>query len=194
MLQHFSPLLAAIALTMTTGWLALSDQAGVPLSASEFIQQMGRLRNQVLDQPKPEATVSQNSVSPQAALEQAVHTQVNAYRAQQGLSPLSLDVRMSEIARQHSEDMASGGVPFGHNGFEQRIQAIARTIPYRTAGENVAYNQGYRDSVAQAVEGWINSPGHRANLEGDFEVTGVGIARTTDGKYYFTQLFVRRLL
>ncbi|MBD2074387.1 CAP domain-containing protein [Phormidium sp. FACHB-592] len=126
------------------------------------------------------------------SLEQAVLTQVNQYRASRKLPPLKMDSRISEQSRLHSQAMASGGVPFSHNGFKQRVQAIARTLPYSRAAENVAFNQGYSDPVRQAVQGWLKSPGHLKNIEGSFDTTGVGIAKNAKGEYYFTQVFIRR--
>lgn len=190
MFRLFSlPLTGAVAL-LATSWLLLSEQAGTPLTPVEFTGQLGRLRDQLADVPPP----APPSDAEYADLEQAVHDQVNAFRAEQNLPPLTLDPRISEVARKHSEDMAAGRVEFGHAGFEGRVRSIARTIPYRSAAENVAYNQGYSAPVEQAVEGWIDSPGHRVNMEGQFNLTGIGVTRTADGKYYFTQIFIRRLL
>ncbi|NMG61087.1 CAP domain-containing protein [Geitlerinema sp. P-1104] len=125
------------------------------------------------------------------ALEVAAHEQVNAYRQRQGLSPLELDERISAIARHHSQAMASGEVPFSHDGVEGRYEAIGDVIPYRQVAENVAYNFGYSDPVEQAVQGWIDSPGHEQNMSGDYDISGMGIAVNSEGEYYFTQLFVR---
>ncbi|MEG4217619.1 CAP domain-containing protein [Microcoleus sp. Pol14C6] len=121
-------------------------------------------------------------------LEKAVNQQINQYRASKKLPPLSIDPRITQIARIHSEDMAKGKVSFSHDGFEARAKAI--TIPYKSVAENLAYNFGYRDPVRNAVEGWIKSDGHRKNMEGQFNVTGIGIAKNAKGEYYFTQLFV----
>jgi uncharacterized protein YkwD len=126
------------------------------------------------------------------SLEQAVLTQVNQYRASRKLPPLKMDSRISEQSRLHSQAMASGRVPFSHDGFQQRVQAIARTLPYSRAAENVAFNQGYSDPVRQAVQGWLKSPGHLKNIEGSFDTTGVGIAKNAKGEYYLTQIFIRR--
>jgi uncharacterized protein YkwD len=79
-----------------------------------------------------------------------------------------------------------------HDGFEQRIDAISQAIPLRSAAENVAFNSGFANPDTQAVMGWIDSPGHRENIEGNFDLTGVGITQNTQGEYYFTQLFVLR--
>ncbi len=124
------------------------------------------------------------------AIEQAVHNQVNQYRASLGLAPLSLDSRISSQARAHSQNMASGAVPFSHDGFSQRVQAIAEVISYDGAAENVAYNQGYSDPATQAVQGWLNSTGHRTNIEGGYNLTGIGVAKNSSGEYYFNQVFV----
>ena len=124
-------------------------------------------------------------------LEVAAHEQVNAYRQQQGLAPLELDERISAIARHHSQAMASGEVPFSHDGVEGRYEAMGDLISYRQVAENVAYNFGYSDPVEQAVSGWIDSPGHEQNMSGDYSITGMGVAISDEGEYYFTQLFVR---
>ncbi|MCZ0902419.1 CAP domain-containing protein, partial [Microcoleus sp. HI-ES] len=69
-------------------------------------------------------------------LEKAVNQQINQYRASKKLPPLSIDPRISQIARIHSEDMAKGKVSFSHDGFEGRAEAI--TIPYKSVAENLA--------------------------------------------------------
>lgn len=140
--------------------------------------------------PKNSSKTANNSRF--GALEQAIHQKVNQYRQSQNLPPLTLDPRISEQARIHSQAMASKKATFSHDGFEKRVDAIAKSIPYRSAGENLAYNQGYRDPVGQAVEGWLNSPGHYKNIVGDFDLTGVGVVKTPQGRYYFTQIFIRR--
>ncbi len=58
------------------------------------------------------------------------------------------------------------------------------------AAENLAVNKGYANPAVQAVQGWRKSPGHHANLIGNFNLTGVGITRSADGTYYFTQIYL----
>ena len=53
------------------------------------------------------------------------------------------------------------------------------------AAENVAY--GY--NVTSVVDAWMNSPGHRANILGDFTHIGVGVAKGSDGQLYYVQNF-----
>ena len=124
-----------------------------------------------------------------AALEQSVFNQINNYRASQGLPALTRNSAIENQARIHSQNMANGTVPFGHTGFSERVKAIG--IPYRAAGENVAYNQGYSDPATIAVQGWLKSPGHLANIKGNYEKTGIGVASNSRGAIYFTQIFLR---
>jgi uncharacterized protein YkwD len=123
-------------------------------------------------------------------LEQEAYRQVNQYRISRSLKPLEFNAQISQIARIHSQNMAGKKAPFSHDGFKQRVQQMQVAIPLRKAGENLAFIKGYPDPVAIAVQGWIDSPGHRHNMEGDFNVTGMGVAKNAAGEYYFTQLFV----
>jgi uncharacterized protein YkwD len=127
-----------------------------------------------------------------ATLEQKILTQINQYRAGRGLPRLTSNATIVQQARTHSQNMSKGTVPFGHQGFQQRIQAIARVIPLMAAAENVAYNSGYNDPATVAVQGWLKSPGHKINIEGNYNLTGIGVAKSRTGAYYFTQIFIRR--
>lgn len=122
------------------------------------------------------------------SLEQAVFEQINQYRTSQNLPALTRNSAMDEQARIHSQNMASGKVPFSHQGFSERIQATG--IARKSASENVAYNQG-RDAATRAVQDWLKSPGHLANIQGNYNLTGIGVATNGKGEVYFTQLFIR---
>ena len=89
--------------------------------------------------------------------------------------------------------MAAGRVPTGHKGFEARQRELSKLIPLRGIAENVGMND-YPPSrtVRAAVSGWLDSRGHRENIEGRYDLTGVGIVRDSRGVYYYTQIFVRR--
>ncbi|TAF60228.1 MAG: CAP domain-containing protein, partial [Oscillatoriales cyanobacterium] len=102
----------------------------------------------------PQNSMNTNLASSSIAdLEKAANQQINQYRASKKLPPLSIDPRITQQARIHSENMASGKVKFSHDGFEGRAKAIA--IPYQSVAENVAYNMGFSDPVRNAVDGWI---------------------------------------
>jgi uncharacterized protein YkwD len=114
---------------------------------------------------------------------------VNDDRKMQGLSPLKLSDVESSIAAKHSRDMASGKVPFGHSGLNARAKAIRKALgEIMSVGENVASGPM---SAREVVDGWLKSPGHKRNIEGDFTLTGIGIASDKRGNIYFTQIFSR---
>ncbi len=128
---------------------------------------------------------------PEAPLEAAVAELVNEYRESAGFARLRLDEEVSAIAREHSRWMASGRIPLGHDGFSLRVQATRLAIgPVSRISENTARNRGYANPAQRAFDGWLTSPTHRKNLDGDFLITGVSIARSPRGAYFFTQIFV----
>jgi len=126
------------------------------------------------------------------ALEHVVFTLVNRHRRTLGLPPLAQDSRITEQARLHSAAMAAGTTPLGHAGFDDRVAMLRRAMTARRSAENVAFNQGHRDPAADAVRGWLASRGHRENIEGPYEMTGVGVVSNAKGEFYFTQIFVGR--
>ncbi|PSK93044.1 CAP domain-containing protein [Taibaiella chishuiensis] len=114
----------------------------------------------------------------------------NKFRSSKGLKPLVLLDELSEQAQAHSKNMARKKVGFGHKGFDKRTAAIRSELGWGSAfAENVAY--GHLDAEA-VVNLWINSPGHRKNLLGDYTHIGIGIAEARDGSLYFTQIFLAK--
>ncbi len=116
---------------------------------------------------------------------------VNDERAKKGLEPLEMNNRLSGLAHMKSKDMADNNY-FSHTSptygspFEMMKQF---DFNYRTAGENIAAGQRTPESV---VQGWMNSPGHRANiLNENFTQIGVGYVEGS-GQYgtYWTQEFI----
>jgi uncharacterized protein YkwD len=93
-------------------------------------------------------------------------------------------------AEKHSADMASRKVAFSHDGFETRVSVISRQIGgIKKSAENIAYG---KIGAKEVVDIWLKSPGHRKNIEGNYQLTGIGIARAKDGTIFFTQIFVAR--
>jgi len=123
-----------------------------------------------------------------ATLEAETLRLINEERAKKGLPALISDERIVKQARIHSANMGNGSVAFGHDGFEARVRATG--VTYYSAGENVAWNN-YPDPVQTAVNDWMNSDGHRKNILGNYNLTGMGIAKSASGKYYFTQIFIQ---
>jgi uncharacterized protein YkwD len=121
---------------------------------------------------------------------------VNTERQRRGLRPLVWDGGLTRLARYHSQNMARGGYlsHVDRDGLDLKARAQALGLRgWSTIGENIAYNQGYSDPTAFAVERWMISQKHRENaMNGDYTHAAVGIARAADGTYYFTQVFMKR--
>jgi uncharacterized protein YkwD len=111
----------------------------------------------------------------------------NSFREKNNLPPLKWSQALCKIGRVHSKDMAEGRVPFGHSGFEKRVASYP--MPTSSAAENVAWNAGTSDIAVTAVNGWINSPGHRKNLLSRHNYCGIGVFRSANNRFYLTQLF-----
>jgi len=113
----------------------------------------------------------------------------NAERTRRGLRPLTVDTRLAAAAQAHSADMVRRAF-FAHENPDGRQvwdRAVAAGYAYRKVAENIAAGQR---SAEEVVRGWVESPGHRANiLDGD--LTQIGVGRAEGGSYgvYWTQVF-----
>jgi uncharacterized protein YkwD len=103
------------------------------------------------------------------SLEAGVLREVNATRAQYGLPPLRLNLRLSEAATAHTREMAADGY-FKHNSFDgtpfwQRITHFYGVggYGYWSVGENLLWSSPDVDA-SQALQWWMQSPPHRANI------------------------------
>jgi uncharacterized protein YkwD len=140
----------------------------------------------------PNSNSANSKAIPLATIKQSVYAQINQYRQSRKLPSLSLNSAISEQATNHSQAMARKQISFSHDGFDRRVQVIGKVIVYSSSAENIAYNQGHSDPAKVAVDGWLKSPSHRRNIEGQFDLTGIGVARNSAGEYYFTQIFIRQ--
>lgn len=119
----------------------------------------------------------------------------NQFRAQNGVAPLQLNQELNAAALNHSTDMALQDY-FSHTGKDgssagDRMKQVGYTS--YAWGENIA--AGYT-TPEQVVQGWINSPGHRANmLNSSFTELGIGYYHlendtgSVNYKNYWTQDF-----
>ena len=131
-------------------------------------------------------TTDNQSGTPSNSVEAEVHRLVNLHRTGMGLPALEWNEIIANECRQHSQEMANAHT-INHDGFNERIRKIGETISWGWAGENVAYNY----SAESVVTAWLNSPGHKSNIESNSNLTGVGVAFDEDSVIYFTQIFIR---
>lgn len=130
------------------------------------------------------------------SLEQRAFELINAKREAEGESPLAWDADLSRVARGHSAEMARHR-RLSHVGADGRDVAERAhrfgITGWRALAENIAYNQGFDDPAAFAVDRWLRSVKHRGNiLRPGFTHTAIGVAETADGRIFFTQVFITR--
>jgi uncharacterized protein YkwD len=133
--------------------------------------------------------------SPTNSYIQQVLNLTNVERTKSGLQPLRLNDKLNQSAQAHSQDMAIADY-FSHtgaNGSNAGDRAASAGYYYSSLGENIA--AGYI-TPQEVVQGWMNSPGHRANImNAGYQELGVGyyyLANDTGNvnyNYYWTQEF-----
>jgi uncharacterized protein YkwD len=125
------------------------------------------------------------------AFETEVFNLVNQERAKVGMSPLACDPLATQVAHAYSQVMCDKNWlnhtgPDGSSPFS-RMQKGG--IKFSTGGENIAAGQATPQAVMQS---WMNSPGHRANILGNYAHIGVGYVPCGGGSsygHYWTQNF-----
>jgi len=113
---------------------------------------------------------------------------LNEYRLSIGLNSLERINHISYKCEEHNKYMIQNNV-VDHNDFVARSTNMTNVLGAKRVGENVAYN--YKTPEA-AVRAWLDSPGHKENIVGDY--THFGLSVTTDpatGKKYYTNIFVK---
>lgn len=134
-----------------------------------------------------EETSDENEVTSPTSVEVEIVRLVNEHRVSLGKPVLESNDILWKAARSHTEYMI-GKKAISHDNFESRLDAIAKQLSYSSAGENVA--SGYTTPAA-VMTGWLNSQGHRENIEGDYNKIGVGAIQDADGTWYYTQIFLK---
>lgn len=112
---------------------------------------------------------------------------VNAERAKEGLSPLSLDTSMEAAAMVRAKEIQASFSHTRPNGSSFATALKEAGVSYRRAGENIAWGQ---KTPKEVVNAWMNSSGHRANIMNpQFNRIGVGYLTNASGTPYWVQLF-----
>jgi uncharacterized protein YkwD len=119
--------------------------------------------------------------------ENAVMNATNVYRNQIGLNTLKSIQHIGYISEEHNIYMIEQDT-ISHDYFQQRTDNLIKTLHAGHVGEVLAYNYTSPQSVLNA---WVNSPGHKNIIEGDFTNFGVSIKQDSNGRKYYTFIFVK---
>jgi uncharacterized protein YkwD len=116
-------------------------------------------------------------------------TLINNYRQSIGLNTLQIINHISYKSEEHNIYMIDNNV-VNHDYFQRRSDNLIQVLGAAKVGENIAYNYQTPESAFSA---WMNSPSHKANMEGDY--THFGISVTSDaetGRKYYTNMFIKK--
>ena len=178
-----------------------SADRSVNRSQEAYLLSSGDTRSATISRPRvfkpqPPKTVARVKTVNALTLERHAFELINRERSASGLDTLVWSDDAAKIARLHSENMATYNF-FSHTGLDgllvnDRADSFG-VNKWSAIGENIAYNQGFENPVEFAVERWMQSPKHRDNLlSRRWKESGIGIAVTDDGTYYFTEVFLLR--
>ena len=116
-------------------------------------------------------------------------TLINDYRQSKGLNSLTVINHISYKSEEHNFYMIDNNV-VNHDYFQQRSDNLVRVLGAEKVGENIAYNYQAAES---AMSAWLNSPSHKANIEGDYTHLGISVTINPDnGKKYYTNMFIKK--
>ncbi len=108
---------------------------------------------------------------------------VNRVRVERGLPPLKLNLELCRAAQMMSDEILLTG-NFGHiDSARRRADARALLVGYEFEwlGENLAAGQ---PTLERAIQGWLNSPSHQANLLNPaYREMGLGFTRLEGSRY-----------
>jgi hypothetical protein len=107
---------------------------------------------------------------------------INQSRSEAGLGALAVFWDLTDDARVHTAEMISAGQIY----HSSNAQLGAYSTGWARLGENV----GMGPNPSLLHQAFLNSPSHRANILGDYDLVGVGVDRAPDGTMFVTVVFM----
>ncbi|MDA9069686.1 CAP domain-containing protein [Flavobacteriaceae bacterium] len=113
---------------------------------------------------------------------------INNHRLSLGLNPLAeMDV-IKSVAYSHTDYMVDND-EVSHHNFFTRSNYLKSNAGAEKVSENVAFGYSSAESVVRA---WIKSEAHKENLEGDFTNFDISAEKNEDGRWYYTNIFIKK--
>ena len=113
---------------------------------------------------------------------------INNHRLSLGLSTLSDMTLVKQVAYSHTDYMVVNN-EVSHTNFYKRSDYLKANAGAIKVSENVAYGYSSAESVVKA---WLKSDGHRANIEGDFTNFDLAAEKNAEGKWYYTNISIKK--
>lgn len=137
---------------------------------------------------KADALIENVTVPETKTIELEILELINNHRLSEGLNPLQSMTIIKSTAFTHTDYMVDTQT-VSHANFFTRSNYLKSNAGAKSVSENVAY--GY--SSAQSVVGaWLRSEAHKKNMEGDFTNFEVSAEKDVDGRWYFTNIFIKK--
>ena len=165
-----------------------TDKDYVGMVSKQYIKLIYPTQNNTgtQDSTTPSQTENINGLT---ADEQEIFNLVNAQRTAAGLVALSIDTEVQKVARDKAQDMVDNNY-FSHTSptYGSPFDMMKNyEIKYNAAGENIAGNS----SNSGAVNAWMNSEGHKANiLSNNYNYTGIGVVSSPKYGKIYVQMFI----
>lgn len=194
-----------------TGWYQIQYNGATAYVASSYLMDEASYQAMIAEeeaalaaqQQAAEQAAAEQAATEQAAAEQAAQQQqvaqgdykaqvvalMNQERANAGVGGISQNASLDAVAQIRAQEIAQSFSHTRPNGTSCFTVLGENGIAYNYAGENIA--AGYGDP-ASVMSGWMNSPGHRANiLDGSFGQVGIGYYTDPNSGYgtYWVQIF-----
>ena len=190
-----------------TGWYQIQYNGMTAYVASSYLMDEASYQAMIAEEEAAalaaQQAAQQQAAAEQAAAEQAAQQQqvaqgdykaqvvalMNQERANAGIGGISQNASLDAVAQIRAQEIAQSFSHTRPNGTSCFTVLDENGIAYMTAGENIA--AGYGDP-ASVMSGWMNSPGHRANiLNGSFGQVGIGYYTDPNSGYgtYWVQIF-----
>jgi len=113
---------------------------------------------------------------------------INNHRLSLGLSPLAEMNIIKSVAYSHTDYMVDND-EVSHHNFFTRSNYLKSNAGAQKVSENVAFGYSSAESVVRA---WIKSEAHKANLEGDYTNFDVSAEKNEEGRWYYTNIFIKK--
>ncbi|WP_203255664.1 CAP domain-containing protein [Hyunsoonleella ulvae] len=137
---------------------------------------------------KAEALIVNETVPSTKPIEVEILELINNHRLSEGLQPLQSMTIIKSTAFTHTDYMADTQT-VSHANFFTRSNYLKNNAGAKNVSENVAYGYSSAESVVNA---WMRSESHKKNIEGDFTDFEVSAEKDIDGRWYFTNIFIKK--
>ena len=129
-----------------------------------------------------------NNSNSNTSYETEIMKLINQHRINMGLSELKiLDVIKSQTDKHNDYMIIKREI--SHDNSDDRFEYLQTNANAVGFAENIA--SGYTSAKA-VVDGWIDSKGHRKNIEGNYTHFNLTAKQNQNGYWYYTNIFIKK--